>query len=164
MIEARSAIVSSTIGRVGAVGGSDRIDSGAASLREQKNPADGHRCDERENMFHKNFIDCPDQRAFGLITETKGISRAPAGFRKEKSPAFSQGLRFQFKNSTNTRGKLVRSVNVTASRQGNARWPDSIQTSQFTPGDRNARCWHGCPLTTVGPTTMPLISFRVNTS
>jgi hypothetical protein len=40
---------------------------------------------------------------------------------------------------------LVRSVNVTAISQGTARWPDSIQTSQFTPGDRNTRCWHGCP-------------------
>jgi hypothetical protein len=164
MIEARSAVIGSTIGRVGAVGGTVRIDYSAASLGDQKNRADSHRCDEREEMFHKSFIDGPDQRAFGLITETKGISRAPAGFRKEKSPALSHGLRFQLKNSTNTRGKFVRSVKVTASRQGNARWPDSIQTSQFTPGDRNARCWHGRPLTTAGPTTMPLISFRVNTS
>ena len=162
MIEARSAIVGSTIGRIGAVGRTVLIDSSAASLGDQKNRADSHRCDEREEMFHKSFIDGPDQRAFGLITETKGISRAPAGFRR-KIFGLEPRIRFQLENSTNTRGKFVRSVKVTASRHGNARRPDSIQISQFTPGDRNARCWHGCPLTTAGPTTMPLISFRVNT-
>ncbi len=60
-------------------------------------------------------------------------------------------------NSMIVRLKFGWSVSVTATRRGRAREFDSSHISQFTPGERKARCSQATPFTLAGPTSSALV-------
>ena len=86
MIEARSAVIGSTIGRVGAVAPNRPHRLQCSQSGKVKNRATVIIA-MREKRCFKILIDYPDQRAFGLITETKGFrGRRPVFGRKNLRP------------------------------------------------------------------------------